>query len=47
MLNRFVEATAVMVVTRIVAQIIVFVILPKPKRHKKLHGDENELALTE
>ena len=65
LLNRFIEATAVMIVTTCLIPILVIVFfvwivktlfnvqiilpasLPKPKRHKKLHGDENELALTE
>ena len=65
LLNRFIEATAVMIVTTCLIPLLVIVFfvwivktlfnvqiilptsLPKPKRHKKLHGDENELALTE
>lgn len=65
MLNRFIEATAVMIVTTCLIPLLVIVFfvwivktlfnvqiilptsLPKPKRHKKLHDDENELALTE
>ena len=65
LLNRFIEATAVMIVTTCLIPLLVIVFfvwivktlfnvqiilpasLPKPKRHKKLHGDGNELALTE
>ena len=65
LLNRFIEATAVMIVTTCLipllvilffvwivktlfnVQIILPASLPKPRRHKKAHGDENELALTE
>ena len=65
LLNRFIEATAVMIVTTCLIPILVIVFfvwivktlfnvqiilpasLPKPRRHKKAHGDENELALTE
>lgn len=65
LLNRFIEATAVMIVTTCLIPLLVIVFfvwivktlfnvqiilptsLPKPKRHRKLHGDENELALTE
>ena len=65
LLNRFIEATAVMIVTTCLIPILVIVFfmwivktlfnvqiilptsLPKPKRHKRTHGDENELALTE
>lgn len=65
LLNRFIEATAVMIVTTCLIPLLVIIFfvwivktlfnvqiilptsLPKPKRHKKLHGDGNELALTE
>ena len=65
LLNRFIEATAVMIVTTCLIPILVIVFFvwivktlfnvqiilpanfPKPKRHKRPHGDENELALTE
>jgi hypothetical protein len=65
LLNRFIEATAVMIVTTCLIPLLVIVFfvwivktlfnvqiilptsIPKPKRHKRLHGDENELALTE
>lgn len=65
LLNRFIEATAVMIVTTCLIPILVIVFfvwivktlfnvqiilptsLPKSRRHKKAHGDENELALTE
>lgn len=65
LLNRFIEATAVMIVTTCLIPILVILFflwivktlfniqiilpasLPKPRRHKRTHGDENELALTE
>ena len=65
MLNRFIEATAVMIVTTCLipllviaffiwivktlfnVQIIVPTSLPKPRKPKRLRGDETELALTE
>ena len=65
LLNRFIEATAVMIVTTCLIPLLVIVFfvwtvktlfnvqiilppsLPKPKRHKKHYGEENELALTE
>ena len=65
LLNRFIEATAVMIVTTCLipllvilffvwivktlfnVQIILPVNPPKPKQHKRPHGDETELALTE
>ena len=65
LLNRFIEATAVMIVTTCLIPILVIVFFvwivktlfnvqiilpanfPKTKRHKRPHGDENELALTE
>ena len=65
LLNRFIEATAVMIVTTCLIPILVILFflwivktlfsvpivlpasLPKPKKHKHTHGDENELALTE
>jgi len=65
LLNRFIEATAVMIVTTCLipilvifffmwivktlfnVQIILPTSLPKLKRHRRSHGDENELVLTE
>ena len=65
LLNRFIEATAVMIVTTCLipllvilffvwivktlfnVQIILPVNPPKPRRQKRPHGDETELALTE
>ena len=65
MLNRFIEATAVMIVTTCLIPLLVIVFfvwivktlfnvqiilptsIPKPKRHKRIRSDENELALTE
>lgn len=65
LLNRFIEATAVMIVTTCLIPIMVVVFfvwiikvlfnvqitlpahLPKPRRHKRPHSDEEELALVE
>ena len=65
LLNRFIEATAVMIVTTCLIPLLVILFFvwlvktlfnvqiilpanfPKPKRHKRPHGDEHELALTE
>ena len=65
LLNRFIEATAVMIVTTCLIPLLVIaffawivktlfnvqIILPashpRPKRHKKIPGEETELALTE
>ena len=65
LLNRFIEATAVMIVTTCLIPLLVIVFfvwivktlfnvqiilppsIPRPKRLKKHHGEENEFALTE